>query len=343
MPLLDLWDYIRASGDRRLRKQGYANAGAGIAERYRRVTGFWAPHLERNRQNLRSIGEKLGERRGGTALILGAGRLLDVPWEELFPRFERVVLADADFSIVQHVERIVAASKVPNIPKPLFEIGDLTNSVVDTAAWAEQTIGSSSSLTVAVKSLADGFARADAVQPQWARTYADLRLVVSTNLLSQLGYFPRLHVQTEFRKRFKEELDAHPDASQALEKYFGRVRARHVCDMTLQKKAWLYLSADVEVVGYALESDQNILTQALDRNAGVELDASGNVKFNWPVKVLDRNDPLYGQRVKDLWPNKAGLQAPLRWAWHIVPQGSEKKYRDRGRVHIVEAWTRSPL
>jgi hypothetical protein len=343
MPLLDLWDYIRASGDRRLRKQGYASAGAGILDRYRRVTGFWAPHLERNRQNLRVIAQKLSDRRGGTLVILGAGRLLDVPWEELFPLFERVVLADADVSIVSYIERVVAASKVPNIPKPIFEIGDLTHSVVDLAAWSEQTIAASSSVSSAVKNLTDGFRKAGAPQPQWARTFADLRLIVSTNLLSQLGHFPRLNVQGEFRKRFKEELDDHPETARALEDYFGRVRARHVYDMTTFKKAWLYVSADVEVVVYQLEADQNIMSQALDPDAGVGLDASGSVKFKWPVKILDRTDPLYGQKVKDLWPNSVGLRPRQRWVWHIVPQGSEKKYRDRGRVHVVEGWTRSAL
>jgi hypothetical protein len=50
MGLLDLWDYLRASGDARLRKQGYASSGMGILARYRRTAAFWAPHLENNRK-----------------------------------------------------------------------------------------------------------------------------------------------------------------------------------------------------------------------------------------------------------------------------------------------------
>src|SRR5205823_5607631 len=127
MALLDLWDYVRASGDRRLRRQGYVSSGMGILERYRKSAGYWAPHLENNRRGLLRIAEKLGPQRGGTLLILGAGRLLDIPWEQLFPLFERVVLHDADFCVVPYVERVMSAARAP-MPKPLFDIGDVTAS-----------------------------------------------------------------------------------------------------------------------------------------------------------------------------------------------------------------------
>ena len=196
MALLDIWDYVRTMGDRRLRKQGYVASGMGIIERYRKVPGFWAPHLERNRKNMLDIAGHLSAR-GGTLIVLGAGRLLDVPWEELFPRFERVVLYDADVCIVPYVERIIAASRVTGIPKPAFEIGDLTGTVVDVAAWAEHTIGQAGSPTSAAKALSDGFDSVAVAANPWTRTFADVRMVVSTNLISQLGYFPRLHVQNE--------------------------------------------------------------------------------------------------------------------------------------------------
>jgi hypothetical protein len=179
MALLDIWDYIRAAGDRRLRQQGYVASGMGIIERYRRAGKFWVPHLERNRKSLIDIANQIGTERGGTLLILGAGRLLDVPWEELFPKFARVVLVDADHCVVPYVERMLAASKT-KVEKPLFEIGDLTNCVVDLAAWAEHTISTSSSMQAALKSLMKGFNEAGTPQPQWARTYGDVRLAVSS-------------------------------------------------------------------------------------------------------------------------------------------------------------------
>jgi hypothetical protein len=343
MALLDLWDYVRASGDRRLRKQGYVGAGVGILERYRRVSGFWGPHLERNRANLNAIAAQLGSTRGGTLLILGAGRLLDVPWEQLFPCFERVVLADADFGLVPYVERVVAAAKLRVNPKIEFDIGDLTDSVVDVAAWAEHTIGSAQSPAAAGKSLAEGFDCIIPPQAKWSRTYADVRAIISTNLVSQLGYFPRLHVQSEFRKRFKSEFSEQTRAAASLENYFNRIRARHFLDLAQQQKAFLYVASDIKVHVYRLKPMRNILTESVPPDAGVKLDDRGNPVFHWPVEIIDESDPLNGQILRELWPTQSQLLPPQRWAWHIVPQGSEKKYQDRGRIHIVEAWTRSPL
>lgn len=344
MALLDIWDYVRVMGDRRLRKQGYVRSGMGILERYRRVAGFWAPHLEHNRNNLLEIAQAMGTDHGGTLLILGAGRLLDIPWEQLFPCFERVVLADADYCVVPYVERAIAASRAAKIPQPVFEIGDLTASVVDLAAWAEHAIASSVSASAAAKSLAEGFDRAGTPQPQWARTYADVRLVVSTNLISQLGYFPRLHVQNEFRARFKSAFSEQHQAAERLECYFDRVRARHIHDLAAQSRAWAYVSTDIDAVTYALRAGtgRGLLAESVPPEAGVTLNAQGELRLHWPADILEHSDPLHGQKVKELWPPGARLGPVRRWAWHIVPQGSEKKYMDRGRVHLVEAWTKRP-
>lgn len=341
MGLLDVWDYIRTSGDRRLRAQGYLRSGVGLLERYRRATGFWTPHLENNRAAMMDAARALNAK-GGTLLILGAGRLLDVPWAELFPRFDRVVLADADAAMVPYVERMVANHKGEKIATPVFEIGDCTNSLVDLAAWAEYTIHRATSITQGVKALAEGFQSAGAEQAPWARAYPDLRMVVSTNLLSQLGYFPRTHIQSEFKRRFNEPFKKFEEAAEALERYFDRVRVRHVLDMASQKKATAYLSGDIGVVVYALKdrTGEQLLKDGAPRNGGVELNARGEPQFQWPVEIVETSDPLHGQKVKELWPAGTPLQPFKRWAWHIVPQGSEKKYLETGRIHLVEAWTK---
>ncbi len=343
MALLDLWDYVRASGDRRLRAQGYVQSGMGILERYRKAAGFWGPHLENNRRGMQRIADQFGGKRGGTLMVLGAGRLLDVPWEQIFPLFERVVLADADFCVVPYVERVMAASRAANLPKPLFEIGDLTGSVVDTAAWAEHAIHTARSANAAVDELRRGFDQAGTPQAAWAREYADVRMVVSTNLISQLGYYPRRHVQNVFRQRFEQPFEKYDKAAESLEKYFDRVRARHFFDIASQRSAWAYVSGDTSVVTYKITGRiaQNLLAESVPPNAGVTLDDKGEPLFKWPVEIVERSDPLNGQSVRELWPQGSSLTVE-KWVWHIVPQGAETKYRDKGRVHVVEAWTRRP-
>jgi hypothetical protein len=297
--------------------------------------------LERNRAGIQRLAATLGEERGGTLLLLGAGRLLDVAWEQLFPRFERVVLFDADFCIVPFVERLVATSKVPHLPKPLFEIGDLTGSVVDTAAWAEQRIQSARSLSSACDELVRGFGEAGTPPAPWTRTYADVRMVISTNLLSQLGYYPRRHIQNVFKQTFNRSLDSCATVAQSLERYFDRVRARHIHDLSGQRGARMYLSADVSVMTYRLvgRMTQNLLAEAAPVDGGVTLDDSGRPKFKWNVDVLEETDPLNGQNIRDLFPQPGNLTCE-KWVWHIVPEGAEAKYRDTGRIHIVEGWSR---
>jgi hypothetical protein len=343
MSLIDVWDYIRSSGDRRLRAQGYLSSGVGLLERYKRAAGFWTPHLERNRAAMLDAAGTLKER-GGTLLVLGAGRLLDVPWQQLFPRFGRVVLADADAAMAPYIERLMTTHRGEKMPAPAFEIGDCTGSVVDLAAWGEHTIHHSSSVAAGVRALIDGFQRAGAEQAPWARTYADLRMVVSTNLLSQLGYFPRTHIQNEFKRRFNEEFKKHADAAEALERYFDRVRVRHLHDIAAQHKACAYVSGDIAVYVYALKNitGAQLLKEGSPRNGGVEIDARMTPQFDWPVEIVEQSDPLHGQLVKDLWPAGTPLDTPRRWVWHIVPQGSEKKYQDTGRIHVVEAWIKRP-
>lgn len=341
MALTDLWDYLRTTGDPRLRQQGYPSSGMGLLERFQRSSAFWMPHLERNRGNLSRLSLQLPAR-GGTLLVLGAGRLLDVPWQDLFPKFERVVLFDADGGIAPFVERMLAQHATP-LPTPAFEIGDCTDSVVQVAAWAEHTIQTTPGPDVAARLLEEGLRQADPPAPAWPRAFADVRMAVSTNLLSQLGHFPRLHIQTAFKKRFERRLREFDRASEALERYFCRVRARHIQALASFAGASAYLSSDVEVWTYALQasSPEVAFKAPLPPDAGVTVDERGRPRFAWPVTLERGLDPLHDQRIQDLWPAGVALERPQRWAWHIVPQAHEQGYPDYGRIHLVEAWIKT--
>lgn len=339
MVLSDLWTYIRAGGDPRLRQQGYASSGMGLLDRFQRSARFWTPHLERNRRLMLQAAPDPSTR-GGTLLVLGAGRLLDVPWQELFPRFERVILCDADAGAQPNAEKLFAAAKCSGWPEVSFEIGDCTDAVVQVAAWADHAIQTQPTADAAARALEDGLRQADAPAPGWARKYNDMRMVVSTNLLSQLGHFPRLHVQTAFRKRFKRELRDDARASEELERFFCRVRARHVAALHGCAGSRVFLSGDVEVWTYELQGfdTATAFREPLPEHAGAWLDELGRLRMHWPVCLERGLDPLHDQRLRDLWPRNVPARS-TRWAWHIIPQGSEAKYPDFGRIHIVEAWS----
>jgi hypothetical protein len=160
-----------------------------------------------------------------------------------------------------------------------------------------------------------------------------------------LGYFPRKYIQGEFKKRFSESLNNYEDAARRLERYFDRVRVRHLLDISMQRRAWAYVSTDVKVFTYRLDvkAAKHFLSQSLPAQAGVTLSDLGKIEMAWPASLEEQSEPLNGQQVLQIWPSDTPLDIPQRWVWHIVPQGSEKTYTDRGRLHVVEAWVKRGL
>ena len=335
MPLLNILGQLRSNEDPRFREQGFTHSGTGIAERYRRNAGFWDSHLQHNRIAISDAAHLLGSDIGGTLLVLGAGRLLDIPYVSLFQKFKRVVLLDADFACSTEQRRLLEQARLTATE---FRACDLTGTVVDEAAHAQSIIRTSSNPTDAARALSAHFLNLEAPMPAWTREFQDVRFVTSSNLLSQLGYFPRTHIMGEFKKRFGKALDDFPPASETLEAYLHRVRSQHVEALTRFPNAGAFLSADYKVVTYELDHG----LREPPSGAEIQVNEAGESVFKFPVRYTEQSDPLYGQVLRNLWPKDTRLEGPNRWAWHIIPQGSEKKNLEYGRIHLVEAWIKRP-
>src|SRR5262245_26326267 len=74
------------------RVMGYLREVVGIGKRYRRCKNDWRTHLERSRDVIRQAVARCSTRR--KVVVLGSGRLYDVPVEELSAQFECVALVD---------------------------------------------------------------------------------------------------------------------------------------------------------------------------------------------------------------------------------------------------------
>jgi hypothetical protein len=92
MPMLDFLEGIFLRCPRHVRVMGYVDEIVAIGKRFRLVRDDWTPHLDRSKDVVRRAIAQSEPRR--TALILGSGRLLDVPLPELAEVFQRVVLVD---------------------------------------------------------------------------------------------------------------------------------------------------------------------------------------------------------------------------------------------------------
>jgi hypothetical protein len=78
---------------RPLRDMGYRRELVAIGARYRRCRAAWAEHLARSQRAVETAIARAPGRR--TAVVIGSGRLLDVPLAALAAAFERVLLVDA--------------------------------------------------------------------------------------------------------------------------------------------------------------------------------------------------------------------------------------------------------
>lgn len=87
---------LSRSASRAVRQLGYADELAALAARHRRCALPWQPHLEATRRVLQEQGKRHGCGEGH-ALILGAGLLADIPWEDLAGHYAGLRLVDAAF------------------------------------------------------------------------------------------------------------------------------------------------------------------------------------------------------------------------------------------------------
>jgi hypothetical protein len=90
--ILEALEWLATPCPRALRDTGYLSELVSIGARHRRCRAAWADHLARSRQAILDAARRTAGRR--RALVLGSGRLLDVPLAELATLFERVTLVD---------------------------------------------------------------------------------------------------------------------------------------------------------------------------------------------------------------------------------------------------------
>lgn len=144
------------------RELGYLHELIAIAARHRRCREAWADHLARSRHAVRSAMGLAPRRR--TALILGSGLLLDVPLAELAAAFERVVLVDA-------VHPLAARWQARRHRNVELRTADVSGVIEALRVWR-----TSDPLPT---------------PPSFAPLHEpDVDLVISLNLLSQLGVLP---------------------------------------------------------------------------------------------------------------------------------------------------------
>jgi len=233
-----------------LRRLGYRAELVAIGARYRRCRAAWAEHLARSRRAIERTIERTSQRR--TAIVLGSGRLLDVPLAQLAAAFARVVLVDA----VHPLPARLRARRFANVELRSADVGgvlqDLTNRRPDEPLPPPQ--------------------------PFAALHEPDVDLVVSLNLLSQLGVLP------------EEWLERHGTPGDTAHRFAARLTQAHLDDLA-RCRAAVCLITDIERLW--LSSDGKVV----DRDGSIYGVAPPDAteEWLWRIAPAPESDPVLSE------------------------------------------------
>lgn len=169
--LFELIEYAITPCPRFARRMGYLYEVIAIRARAARCANAWKPHQERTRAVILQAVERCKQRR--KAVVLGSGPLLDVPLAELAAGFREVLLVDVVHPLTAGWRR----KRFPNVRAVTADVTSVAEAVYGVAR--------------------DPKASLPRAEPKLFCDDAEIDLVASVNLMSQLPYLP-----VEYLRRF---------------------------------------------------------------------------------------------------------------------------------------------
>jgi len=227
--LLEFLENLFTPCPRFARVMGYLREVVGIGTRYRRCKNDWRPHLERSRDVIRQAVARCSTRR--KVVVLGSGRLYDVPVEELSAQFERVALVDL-------IHPLPARWRCRRFANVEFATADIMGVLepLQNVAYSGSVLPVSRPTT---------FAEDDEVD-----------LVISLNILSQLPIIPCRYLRRW--NQFNED---------AIERFGRKLMQAHV-DYLQSFRAAVCLIADVAFL--TVDADEQVIKEE-DALRGISL------------------------------------------------------------------------
>jgi uncharacterized UPF0146 family protein len=189
--LAELIEYALTRCPPYARRMGYLYEAIAIRARASRCGAAWAPHQERTRSLIHKAIARCKQRR--KVIVLGSGPLLDVPLTELAATFGEVVLVD----VVHPVTTAWRRRRFANVQTVTADVTGVVEEVYRVARDANATL--------------------PRAEPDLFCNDADVDLVLSVNLMSQLPYLP---------VEYLTKADVHP--TEAIESFGHDLVSAHV-------------------------------------------------------------------------------------------------------------------
>ncbi|MES1184408.1 MAG: hypothetical protein ABUL60_11360 [Myxococcales bacterium] len=303
-PTVAAWPTHEAVADATFAELGYASTSAGITRVREAHAAAWREHAVNNKQVLLHGAERA---RGPRAVVVGAGKLYDIPLRKLAERFEQLLLVDIDAAAL--AESVQQVGLEPSLRARLSLVqADVTgiNDVFLDKAHAALALTDEADVYTALLRLLHDYRleQPPRLFPAHAAE-APLDFACSSMVLSQLATPLTEYVQQQFARRFPQSQRAQALEFQiALGQFTHRVQNAHVRSL-LAAAPCIALTSDITDQYTALDA-RGILMQA-------------------PMRL-----PLIGAPSLDqLVPRQqARTVAAAEWEWrHVVPTRSKPKGR----------------
>ncbi len=236
------------------REMGYVRELIGIRRRYRQWRSAWQPHCEHSRQVIRQAINRCRQRR--KAVVLGSGFLLDVPLAELSTSFREVILVD----LLHPLTTRWRTRRYQNVML-------LAADVCGTAEAVWRAVEERSPLPRAT--------------PELFVADAEVDLVVSLNLLSQLPCIPEQYIRRTGTHSSAEITSYCRDVVQTHLDYLRRLPG--VVTLIADFEARTISSAGNEVARHGTLY-------------GVEFPFAGE-RWDWPLVPRKRSFPHHGEHL----------------------------------------------
>ncbi len=179
--ILELAEYVLTPCSLAFRRVGYLQGQLGIKVRHRQCRREWRSHLDRTKAAILKAAHSCPRKR--KCLILGSGRLLDIPLSQLSRLFREVTLVDA----VHPLSAYMIAAWYRNVRLVRADLTGTADELTRIANRSELPLPRST--------------------PTLFCDDAEIDYVASVNLLSQLAYLPGLFL--EKGQRTDDEIEAY--------------------------------------------------------------------------------------------------------------------------------------
>jgi hypothetical protein len=261
-PTLAAWPTQEAVSERSFSELGYTSTSDGITRVRDANAAAWREHGVSNRQLLQHGAERAA---GSRAVVIGAGKLYDIPLRKLAERFEQLLLVDIDLAaMTESVKQVDLEPKLQaRVSLVQADVTGINDVFLQKARAALELTGEMAVYAELLRLLHDYRVEQPPRLFPASAAGGPLDFACSSMVLSQLATPLTSYVQARFAQRFPDSQRTQTSEFQvALGQFTHRVQHDHIRAL-LAAAPCIALTCDIIDQRTALDARGNVIEAAL--------------------------------------------------------------------------------